>query len=66
MKQRHSLEITDAFWEAAKPLLPKRERGHAGGGGGHAGGLRGGNLSYVTASGGEEARFRLTNLFSAF
>jgi hypothetical protein len=26
MKQRHSGEITDAFWEAARPLIPKRER----------------------------------------
>jgi transposase len=26
MKQRHSWEITDAFWEAARPLLPKRGR----------------------------------------
>ena len=26
MKQAHSWEITDAFWEAAQPLIPKRER----------------------------------------
>jgi transposase len=26
MKQKHSWEITDAFWEAAEPLIPKRER----------------------------------------
>jgi transposase len=26
MKQQHSWEITDAFWEAAKPLIPKRRR----------------------------------------
>jgi hypothetical protein len=26
MKQQHSWETTDAFWEAAKPLIPKRER----------------------------------------
>ena len=26
MKQKHSWEITDAFWEAAQPLIPKRER----------------------------------------
>ena len=26
MKQEHSWEITDAFWNAAEPLLPHRER----------------------------------------
>ena len=26
MKQKHSWEITDAFWEAAQPLIPQRER----------------------------------------
>ena len=26
MKQKHSWEITDAFWEKAQPLIPKRER----------------------------------------
>jgi len=26
MKQKHSWEITDAFWEAAQPLIPRRER----------------------------------------
>jgi transposase len=26
MKQQHSWEITDTFWEAAKPLIPKRVR----------------------------------------
>jgi transposase len=26
MKQQHSWEVTDAFWEAARPLIPKRER----------------------------------------
>ena len=26
MKQKHSWEITDGFWEVAKPLLPKKER----------------------------------------
>ena len=26
MKQKNSWEITDAFWEAAKPLIPKKER----------------------------------------
>ena len=26
MKQTHSWEITDAFWEAAQPLIPRRER----------------------------------------
>jgi transposase len=26
MKQRHSWEITDKFWEAAQPLIPQKER----------------------------------------
>ena len=26
MKQKRSWEITDAFWEAAQPLIPQRER----------------------------------------
>ena len=26
MKQKKSWEITDAFWEAVKPLIPKKER----------------------------------------
>jgi transposase len=26
MRQKHSWEITDEFWEAAEPLIPKRER----------------------------------------
>ena len=26
MKQKHSWEITDALWEAARPLIPQRER----------------------------------------
>jgi transposase len=26
MKQKRSWEITDAFWEAAKPLIPKKQR----------------------------------------
>jgi putative transposase len=26
MKQQHSWEITDAFWEAAKPLIPQKTR----------------------------------------
>ena len=26
MKQKHSWEITDAFWKAAQPLIPRRER----------------------------------------
>jgi transposase len=26
MKQQHSWEITDTLWEAARPLIPKRER----------------------------------------
>ena len=26
MKQKHSWEITDAFWKAAQPLIPQRER----------------------------------------
>jgi hypothetical protein len=26
MKQQHSWEITEAFWEAARPLIPKRGR----------------------------------------
>ena len=26
MKQHKSWEITDAFWEAAQPLIPQRER----------------------------------------
>jgi transposase len=26
MKQQHSWEITDAFWEAVKPLIPNRGR----------------------------------------
>ncbi|MDR2068364.1 MAG: transposase, partial [Spirochaetaceae bacterium] len=26
MKQQHSWEITDAFWEAARSMLPKRGR----------------------------------------
>ena len=26
MKQKKSWEITDAFWEAAEPLIPKKER----------------------------------------
>jgi transposase len=26
MKQQRSWEITDAFWEAAKPFIPKRGR----------------------------------------
>ena len=26
MTQHQSLEITDAFWEAAKPLIPKKGR----------------------------------------
>jgi transposase len=26
LKQKKSWEITDAFWEAAEPLIPKRER----------------------------------------
>jgi transposase len=26
MRQKHSWEITDEFWEAAQPLIPQRER----------------------------------------
>jgi transposase len=26
MRQKHSWEITDEFWEAAQPLIPKKER----------------------------------------
>jgi transposase len=26
MKQKHSWEITDSFWEKAEPLLPRKER----------------------------------------
>jgi transposase len=29
MKQKKSWEITDAFWEAAEPLIPKKERDNA-------------------------------------